>query len=269
MSAAPTATVRVTILGCAPAAPQPDGPGSGVLVQAGDDALLLDCGPGVVSRLRRILDPRSLSGVLVTHFHADHFLDLVALRYLLPWEGTANDRIAVQLPPGGRERLAALAAVINERPTFFDEAFDVSEFDPAADLCFGSIRVALFPGRHYIPAWGAIVSRGGGPRLVYSGDTGPNPGLVQAARGADLLVVEATLSSADEDVPDRGHMALEEALEVARAADVRRVIVTHYASDRRAAIRAATAGQRPRVTPARPGATVTLGRGQRRPRGKR
>ncbi len=251
-------TIELTVIGSGPAAPQADGPGSGLLVRSGRDTLLLECGTGVISYLRRRVDPRTLGGVVVTHFHADHYLDLVALRYLLPWEGLREGRLAVHLPPGGAARLEALATVISERREFFAEAFEIREYQPGDELRIGALRVGLVPSRHYVPAWGAVVSLAGGPRLIYSGDTGPNPALIEAARGADLLVVEATLGTVEEDVAERGHLTLEEAVDVARQAAVPRVLVTHYPSERRAAIRAATVNLQPRVQVARPGLRITL-----------
>ncbi|HEX8939832.1 MAG TPA: MBL fold metallo-hydrolase [Candidatus Limnocylindrales bacterium] len=259
-------TLELTVIGSAPAAPQPDSPGSGLLVRSTDTTLLLDCGTGVVARLRRLLDPTRLDAIVVSHFHADHFLDLVALRYLFPWEGIEQPRLAVHLPPGGRDRLVALARVISEDPSFFEQALDLHEYDPAAELPVGELRLAFIPSRHYVPAWGISVRAAEGPWLVYSADTGPNPALAEAARGADLLVIEATLASVSEDVAERGHLTLDEALATARDAQARSVLLTHLPSARRAAIRAAVAGHRPAVHVARPGLRLDLASTPRRRR---
>jgi len=90
------------------------------------------------------------------------------------------------------------------------------------------------PGRHYVPAWGVSMTGPDGTRIVYGGDTGPNPGLVARAGGADLLIVEATLASTEEDDADgRGHLTLDEAIEHARASGARRALITHYPTGRR------------------------------------
>lgn len=257
-SGSPSGSMRVLVIGSGPAAPQPDTPGSGLLVRSGPDALMLDCGPGTMSRLRATLDPRSLSGIIISHFHADHYLDLVALRYLFPWKGPVSRRMPVHLPPGGRERLAALAEVISERPEFFSEAFDMREYDPDAELCVGNLRVTFVESRHYVPAYGALVESPDGGRLVYSSDTGPNPGLVDAARGADLLVVEATLGSVEEDVAERGHLTLDEAVDHAARAGVGRVLVTHCPVERREEVRARDGEEGRTLYAAVPGLEVTV-----------
>lgn len=226
--------MRLTVVGRGPAAPQPDTPASGSLVESRRTALLVDCGPGVVNRLSRLRDPHSLSAIVITHAHFDHFLDLVPFRYLLPWEGAVGPRPRIWLPPGGAARLAALAPAVSERPTFFQEAFDAAEYDPEAGLAVGDLQLTFHLARHYIPAWGITVTDASGARIVFSADTGPSRELVEAAYDADLLVCEATLDSPAEDDAERGHLTPGEAVSVAREAGVRNLLLTHFASASRA-----------------------------------
>lgn len=252
--------MRLTVLGCGPAAAQPDTPASGLLVETGGGAILLDCGQGVAAGLVSRLEPGALSAVVIGHMHADHFIDLSALRYRFPWAGRPERRLPVLLPPGGMARLAALAEVVSERPGFFDDAFEVVEYDPAGRLDLAGLSLGFVPGDHYVPAWGVELTAADGVRLVYAGDTGPNPELVRRARGADLLVCEATLATAAEDDPGRrGHLSLEEALDHARAAAVGRLLVTHYPSARRPEMEARIARGGEAAMVARPGLRLEVG----------
>jgi ribonuclease BN (tRNA processing enzyme) len=251
--------LRLTVIGCGTAQPQPDTPASGLLVESGDTRLLLDCGQGVVSRLERHLDPRELTGVVVGHLHADHYIDLVSLRYLFPWGDRVPNRLPVYLPPGGIEHMTALAGAISERPTFFDDSFEIADYERGGTLEVGELRIRLIPGLHYVPACGVEVTDPGGRRFVYAGDTGPNDELVSIARGADLFACEATLTSAADDDPRRGHVTPDEALDMAAAARAARTVLVHYPSARRAALADAVAARDMNAVVALPDMKLTVG----------
>lgn len=251
--------LEVTVVGAAPSAPQPDGQGSGLLIRSGSTAVLVDIGPGVVPRLAAVMDPYRLSAIVITHLHADHFLDLVSYRYGLPWLGVTGSRVRVLVPPGGVAQLETLAAAISESADFFTRALDVREYDPADSIDVGDLVVSFVPTRHFVPAWGvSVAGASGAPRIVISSDTGPNPDLVAAAAGAELLVVEATLGGVEEDAEPRGHLTAEEAVATGRDAGVGRVLLSHLPTARRDALRAAYRRARPPVTVARPGLRLVV-----------
>jgi ribonuclease BN (tRNA processing enzyme) len=171
--------------------------------------------------------------VIIGHMHADHYLDVVGLRYLYPWGEPAETPLPVFLPPGGRHRLDALAVAISERVGFFDAAYDAIEYDPASTLQLGDLRVRFVRGRHYVPAWGVVVEAPDGTRLAYSGDTGPSDAVAAGLADADLLLVESALRDSRFDDLERGHLTPDEALDLARAARARSALLVHYAPARR------------------------------------
>ena len=64
--------------------------------------MLIDCGSGIAQELRAV-NPPPLTDILITHFHADHWFDLVPLHYAFRY-GSWRDRPKplLHLPPGGR-----------------------------------------------------------------------------------------------------------------------------------------------------------------------
>ena len=100
------------MLGKSPAWQDADGACSGYLVEGGGQVVLLDCGPGVFSKLRTVVEYQSVDAIVISHLHADHILDLVpfasGLRYR-PWDGRAA-AAAADRPAGRRARRSRRSA---------------------------------------------------------------------------------------------------------------------------------------------------------------
>jgi ribonuclease BN (tRNA processing enzyme) len=251
--------MRLTVVGSGTSQPQPETPASGLLIETAETAVLVDCGQGIVRQLMGIRDPRELDAIVIGHMHADHYIDLVSLRYLLPWEGVASAHLPVLLPPGGKARLDALADAISERPTFFDDAFSILEYDPTHRIHVGDMTLGFVAGQHYVPAWGTLITGPDGSRIAISGDTGPSAAFVAAARGADLIVAEATLIDSAFDDPRRGHLTAEEAIAMADEAGVPRIVLVHFRAELQERIDRACAA-RPGAIAGRPGLEVLVER---------
>ena len=99
------------------------------------------------------MDPHDLSAIVIGHMHADHYLDIVGLRYLYPWGRAGARPRPIHLPPGGRARLDALSKAVSERDGFFDAAFDARESEPEGAFTIGELQLRVVRGRHYVPAW--------------------------------------------------------------------------------------------------------------------
>jgi ribonuclease BN (tRNA processing enzyme) len=218
--------VRVTVIGCSPAWPNPGGAQSGYLVDSNGQRLLLDCGPGVLARLRADHGGwPQVDAIAITHFHLDHWGDLV------PWvfgaafgPGRAVPRPELWLPPEGEARFRENG----ERMTFvdqIDDAFDVREYEEATPFAAAGLELTPHSLDHYTePTHGLRVSDGTGV-LAYSGDTGPSDALVELARDADLFLCEATLAKPEPGL--RGHLTEDEATAAFRASGARRLVVIH------------------------------------------
>ena len=233
--------MRLTVLGTGTARPVADTPASGVLVQTDTTNVLFDIGSGVASRLEASLagGALSLSGIVVGHYHADHWIDLAPLRYRFPWGEPAARPLPVRLPPfRWRDQVDRLALAIGEREGFFDIAFGIEPYEGDVPFTIGDLTITPHAVGHYIPAWSMDILGPDGTRVVYAGDMGPSEMVVDLARGADLLILEATLESAAIDDARRGHLSTEEAIDHARRAGVPQALLVHYHSDRRAQIAA-------------------------------
>ena len=218
--------MRLTVIGCSPAWPNAGGAQSGYLVEGPEGRLLLDCGPGVLARLRSSDGgwPR-LDAVAITHFHLDHWGDLV------PWifgaafgPGREAPRPELWLPPGGLDRLRAHG----ERLSFvgqIEDAFTPREY--ADDVRFTAAGFRVTPHRldHYSELTFGLRVQNHTSTLAYSGDTGPSHRLVELAKEADLFLCEATLRAPEP--AERGHLTEDEALDAFRRSGAKRLVVIH------------------------------------------
>ena len=172
------------------------------MVKVNGQTILIDCGPGVLLRLRQEgIAPQGLDAILLTHFHLDHTLDLWAYYFAAradsfqrPQDGPLAlvagrdyddlaDRLAVAygkdvVPPDG---LVARRLLSQTEPT--------PAFTPPP---LTGLTAAAAPVVHK-PESLAYRIEAGGKSLVYSGDTDWSDALIDLAVGADWLVCEAAL----------------------------------------------------------------------------
>jgi ribonuclease BN (tRNA processing enzyme) len=209
--------------------PRPGGASSSYLVQAGEAAVLFDIGGGAAGKLQLAIEYPLLDAVVISHMHADHFFDLVPLRYGLKYgSGPRADRLPLWLPPGGAVALEALRrAVAADAPDdFFDSVFAVREYDPAKRLEVKDLRLSFRRTHHYVEAFAVRVDRDGAS-ITYSADTAPCDAVVEHAATSSLFLCEAALGL-DTEEGSRGHSSAYEAGEMARRAGVARLVLTHY-----------------------------------------
>jgi ribonuclease BN (tRNA processing enzyme) len=199
------------------------------LVRTGKAAVLLDIGSGAVGNLQLAIDYPALDAIVVSHMHADHFLDLIPLRYGLTYGPlSSGSRIPLWLPPGGAQRLRLLCRGFSSEGAgdFLNGVFDVREYDSSSALKVNDVRLTFKPTLHYVESYSIRVEYGNAS-VTYSGDTAPCDAVVDHARGCSLFVCEATLGLGTEEEP-RGHSSAMEAGEMARRAGVERLALTHY-----------------------------------------
>ncbi len=214
--------MRLTVIGSSPAWPNPGGACSGYLL---DGRLLLDCGPGVLAKLREREPWPSVDAIVITHLHLDHWGDLIPWVWATLFGPGRKTRPALWLPPGSCEELRPILARLGSED-MLERAFDVAEYEAGTSFTAAGVSVTALPVVHYsIDAYGF---RAEGERTVaYSGDSAPCDALTELARDADLFLCEATLERGALEGDDRGHMDGEEAIAVAAAAGASRLVLTH------------------------------------------
>jgi ribonuclease BN (tRNA processing enzyme) len=230
-------------LGKSPSWQDAGGACSGYLVEEDGVALLLDCGNGVFSKLRTFRDYTCVDAIVISHMHADHFLDLVPYAYALTyaprqqpvpvdrWPGTDSPaRPRLHVPLGGRETLRRVVGAWGQAD-LVDNAFDLHEYDADATLEVGTLRLTFHAVPHFLTTHAIdVASTNGGGRFTFGADSRPCNELPSFAAGTDLLMLEATLPRPERAGP-RGHLTPAEAGEHARRAGARRLVITHISDE--------------------------------------
>ena len=183
------------------------------------------------------MEPRELTGVLITHEHADHIAGLATL--------TKQYRLPVYASRCTGWELCRRIAFVEEvlRP-----------FEPGEAFQAGDLEAVSFPTSHDAAQSVGYVLSHGGKRAAVATDLGHVTAEVErAVRGADLLVCEANhdvewLRSGPYPYPlkarilgDRGHLSNEAGAELAWTAvegGARAVVLAHLSHENNTPARA-------------------------------
>jgi ribonuclease BN (tRNA processing enzyme) len=235
--------MRLTVLGKSPSWQDAGGACSGYLIEDGETAVVLDCGNGVFSKMRRFRDYTRVDAVVISHLHADHFLDLVPFAYALTY-APRQQPVPVDRWPGVKTPACPrLIAPRGARDTFrqvvgawgnedlIENAFDLCEYEPSDCPEVGSLRFSFQTVPHFTETFAiCITSSNGAGRLIFGADSRPTRELIDFARDCELLLVEATLPR-PERTGERGHLTPREAGEHGRDAGAKRVVITHISDE--------------------------------------
>lgn len=216
--------MRLTVLGCYGPYPPAGQSCSGYLLTEGDTAVLLDCGNGVLSKLRYHREPWELDAVILSHLHSDHVSDLLIMRYAMmirskDYPGTSLQVYAPNEPAAEFSRLA------------YKNHVSVQPIFPETKLEIGRMTFTFSQGVHPVPSY-FITAACDGRTLVYSGDTEFFPEMATDIRGANLFLCEANYSRDDIEKGYANHLAAYQAAAVARDAGIGRLVLTHHHPER-------------------------------------
>ncbi len=215
--------MRLTVIGCSGSFPGPDSPASSYLLEQQGFRLLIDLGNGALGPLQRHTRLAGINAICLSHLHADHCLDLcgywVAQTYAPDGPGP---RIPVFGPAGTAHRMAQ-AYGLDEHPGM-THAFDFGTLHPGTRE-IGPFRVTLAHMNHPVETFGFRIEAGG-RAIAYSADTGPTAALTGLARGADLMLCEASFL-AGPGLPEGVHLTAGQAAQHAAQAGAGHLVLTH------------------------------------------
>lgn len=221
---------ELLVIGCRAGSPGLGSPASGYILNVGGTTFLVDCGPGVVAALAARGLVSQLSGVIITHAHANHCADLIALAYhrLFPEK---QSPLPLFGPASLKRVLEALNATfgipsLDDLKAPVSTAFSFSILKPESRQKLLGVDIQTHRTQHPIETLALKL-----PELhfIYTADGALTEGLVAFARGADVLLAEATyLDEAGHDLIGHGHMTAAGAGEFADRTGAHKLVLTHF-----------------------------------------
>lgn len=211
-SYAQDAPIRVTLLGTGAPVPSMERFGPSILVEAGQQKLLFDCGRGAAQRLWQLKIPlRQVNVLFLTHLHSDHVVGIPDL-WLTGWIPSAFGRRELPFrvigPAGTKDMMTnmqkSFAWDIQTRSKEKNKA-DSGAMVNARDIEEGfvweqeGVKVTPFTVRHAEFIDSALGYRidYAGHSVILSGDTRYSENLVRYAKGADVVVHEVAAAQED------------------------------------------------------------------------
>jgi ribonuclease Z len=258
------AETTVTFLGTAAVLP---GPGEDSACFLINGSVLFDCGWYAALRMQEYgFDPLGVETLFLTHCHHDHYMGLPALLFVramrqgrgeerppLKIVGPADDlpvvtELARQFLQAGR--FPSVWPPLTLHPLVPGESYETERF-----------RIDTVRALHPVTGLcGRFTDRATGVAIAFSGDTGPNAELAALARGADLLIHEASVRpEVTDDALRPDHSRAADAARTALRAGVKRLALLHIHGGHHEASLAAARAVFPATELARQGETLRFG----------
>lgn len=238
----PNRDTEITPLGTGSAIPSKYRNVSSTLIRVpGIGSYLLDCGENTLGQLRRAYGYEETKKILaelrcvfISHMHADHHLGTMSV--IDAWQKAApsTSTLAISCTNYMRrfiEEYSQVQPVDFSRVKFYGDSHSDTNYEytfPDGDAtglrCLERVRV-----EHCKSAHAGILTWSSGLKIAYSGDCRPSFAFAKKAKGASLLVHEATFEDdKGGDAMAKKHSTMAEALSVADKMEARRVLLTHF-----------------------------------------
>ncbi len=190
---------------------------------------LFDCGPGTIRSLASVgIALTEIERVVISHFHPDHCLDLLALAFARRNPNLEGVQALELVGPRGLGAwLERGAKLYGDRNWLAFDRATVREVEPRAHgrIACGPFELSWAATEHTPEALAWRADLAGGASVTYSGDSGETPALARLARDTELFVCECSFPD-DRRVPH--HLTPSSSGRLARAAGCERLLLTHF-----------------------------------------
>ncbi|MDQ3941459.1 MAG: MBL fold metallo-hydrolase [Actinomycetota bacterium] len=215
--------LSVTVLGSSAMYATAQRAASGYLVDIDGFKLWMDAGGGTWQRLLQYVDYTDLDGVLLSHRHPDHTIDVFQCFHARLYGGQTVEHIPLWAPQETLDHMTAFSPELSQ-------AFDLKAIEIGAVLDIAGAKTSFYKMAHPPVTYGIRIEHDGCV-LAYTADTGPAGDLHGLARDADVFICEATFQDTDQPWWE-GHMSATQAGQAASDVGAKRLVLTHLPAER-------------------------------------
>jgi ribonuclease BN (tRNA processing enzyme) len=193
---------------------------------------LIDCGEGIRHRLDKVkVDYFDIDAVFLSHFHPDHFNveTLIQSIQVRNFKEKVDKSLTIYGPPETGARIKSIWDAKHFTGAF-DKSLaefvklDIREYEDEVPLDVHGMKVTPYFLAHGNMPAAALRFEIDNKVFVYSGDTGVNDVIGNAARNANIFLVECNQRP---DKSNPGHLNPKEVGEIALKNNVSQVVLTH------------------------------------------
>jgi ribonuclease BN (tRNA processing enzyme) len=228
--------MQLVVLGSGTSVFHPRRAAAGFWLQTEQGSILLDCSADAPHRMAaEHLDWPNLDAIWISHLHLDHCGGLAPFLSGIKWFPGIGERTK-PLRIVGCQGLEKLLRAIDDSQAYklFEQPFplEIHELAPADQPATFELMAGLeaqaISTPHRRESLALRVSNSNGGQLVYSSDTGYSESLAAFGANADLMILECSFYR---DKPTRKHLELADAMQIARMAEPRKLLLTHLYSE--------------------------------------
>ena len=221
--------MELIVLGSGTSVPHPTRASAAFWLSTKMGSVLLDVSAAAPHRMAQENLPwQDLDVIWISHFHLDHVGGLAPFLFGTKWAPQTQARTKPLRIFGGvglRNLIEAFDNAANYRLLRQNFPIEIVETNPIQSFeVLPDLSAQTFSTPHTPESLAIRLNAKSGKSLVYTADTGPSWELIEFCRGASLLLLECSFRK---NKPVANHLELAEAMEIARASEPQRLVLTH------------------------------------------
>lgn len=193
-------------------------------LEIGNKKVVIDCGCGMLFRMSQAeISFKDIDIVFISHFHIDHISDLYSFLWAVKYPYLNRTKSLQIIGPKGFE------SFYNNyiKPIVFSKPFDLFNIEIKEvedEIKFDNFSVQVLSTSHTDESI-AYKFIENGKSLVIGGDMGHDKNIIDFSNNADVLVIECSYDNSKET---EKHLTSKQCGEIAKKANVKKLIITHF-----------------------------------------